>query len=91
MSQDQFLQSDETQDAVLRRLTVIGEAVKNIPKAFRTKYPKIAWKEIAGLRDKLIHEYFGVDLKLTFEIATEDLPELKKKISNIVEDIDFRP
>jgi len=73
------------QDAVIRRLEIIGEAVKNIPFSFRKEYPKIPWKKISGLRDILIHEYFGVDMRLVWRITKKDMPEFKKRISDIIE------
>jgi len=84
ISKEDFLKSTETQDAVIRRLEIIGEATKNLPEKFTQKYPEIPWNELARLRDKLIHGYFGVDLNLTFEIVKKDLPQLKKQISKIV-------
>ena len=83
ISKKEFLESSKTQDAVIRRLEILGEAVKNIPQNFKTKYPQVPWRKIAGLRDVLIHEYFGVDLNLTFRIVKKDLPDLKKKILKI--------
>ena len=62
-----FLDSIQLQDAVIRRLEVIGEAVKSIPDEVKKRYPEIPWREIAGMRDVLIHEYFSVDLELTWE------------------------
>ena len=86
ISKEDFLKSTETQDAVIRRLEIIGEATKNLPKGFIQKYPEIPCGELARLRDKLIHGYFGVDLNLTFEIVNKDLPKLKKQISKIVKE-----
>ncbi len=79
-----FYQDSQLQDAILRRLEIMGEAVKNISQNFRIKYPEIPWKNIAGLRDVLTHEYFGVNLKRVWKIIKEDLPELKEKISKIL-------
>ena len=86
-SQEKFLESEIIQDAVIRRLMVIGEAVKNIPQSFKGKYPEVAWKKIAGTRDIIVHEYFGVDLMLTYRIIKKDIPELKEKISAILRQI----
>ena len=74
------------QKAIIRSLEVIGEAVKNIPLSFRHNYPKVEWNKIAGLRDKLIHHYFGVDLSTVWDVIKEDLPKLKKEILIIKEE-----
>ncbi|MBU0999117.1 DUF86 domain-containing protein [Patescibacteria group bacterium] len=87
ISRDKFFQTTQTQDAVVRRLEIIGEAVKNLPATFRNKYPDIPWKKIAGMRDVLIHEYFGVDLRLVWRIAKKDLPELKNNILKILKEL----
>ena len=76
-----FLQSLDLQDKIIRRLTIIGEAIRNIPEAIRSANADIPWKAIAGTRDKLIHEYFGVDLSLTWHVVKHDLPTLKKQIT----------
>ena len=70
-------------DAVIRNLEVIGEAAKNIPEEIRDKHPEIKWREIAGLRDRLIHKYFEVDLEIVWDIIRNKLPELKTKITAI--------
>lgn len=86
ISKDKFLKSEIIQDAVIRRIEIIGEAVKNIPYGFRDKYSDIEWKKIAGTRDNIVHGYFGIDLNLTFKIVKKDIPELKKKISKILKE-----
>jgi len=79
-----FLQDRKTQDAVVRNFEVIGEASKNISAGFKAKYPDILWKTIAGLRDKLIHFYFGIDYKIVWNITKKELPKLKKQINSIL-------
>ena len=83
---EKFLDNDEKQDAVLRRISIIGEAAKNLPDEFRWIHEGIPWRRIAGMRDKAIHEYFGVDLQLVWTVTQKNLPELKKAIRSILED-----
>ncbi|MGC8588251.1 MAG: DUF86 domain-containing protein [Hydrogenobaculum sp.] len=73
--------------AFIRSLEIIGEAAKNLSNEFREKYPEIPWKEIAGMRDMLIHEYFGVDYKIVWNTIRQDIPILQEKINKILEDI----
>jgi len=83
-SEDQFHKDRLLQDAVIRRLEVIGEAVKNLPGSFKAKYPEIPWRQMAGMRDILIHEYFDVDLFLTWQVVKKELPLVEKKLSEIL-------
>jgi len=83
ITKDEFMGSTQIQDAVLRRIEVIGEAVKNVPDEVKQKHPNIPWRRIAGMRDLLIHEYFGVDLDLTWKVTKEDIAALKREISKI--------
>jgi len=82
-----FLNVVELQDKVVRRLEIIGEAVRNLSKTLKTDYPDIPWKKIAGMRDVLIHEYFGIDLELTWRAIKSDIPKLKRKVLEIKEDL----
>lgn len=83
MNEEEFLKNVPTQDAVIRRLEIIGEAVKNIPQHVRDKHSDIPWKEIAGTRDIITHEYFGVNLERIWKTIKEDLPPLKEGIEKI--------
>ena len=83
MDFDSFSNDDKTIFAVVRGLEVIGEAVKNIPEDFRKNNQHIPWSEIAGMRDKLIHAYFGVDVSVVWMTVTSDLPDLKEKIETL--------
>ena len=84
LSYGDFIQGEIVYDAVLRNLEIIGEAVKNIPDSVRQKYPDIAWRRIAGMRDKLIHVYFGVNYHLIWSVIQNELPDLKEHIQKIL-------
>ena len=90
MSFNDFLNDSMIQDAVIRNLEIIGETIKNIPEEIKRKYPEIEWRKIGGLRDILIHAYFGVDLQIVWDIVEEELPELKENIIHILEDMKRR-
>ena len=72
-------------DAIIRELEIIGEAAKNVSQDFREKYKEIPWKDMAGMRDKLIHEYFGVDINIVWKVITKELPALKEKIEEVLQ------
>jgi uncharacterized protein with HEPN domain len=80
LSLEDFANSKDSRDACIRRLEIIGEAVKNISQETKNKYPKIEWKQIAGTRDRIIHAYFDVDLDIVWDILTKNLPVLKKEM-----------
>ena len=79
-----FKNSRIRQDAVFRNLEIVGEAVKNIDARFKIKHTQVDWRKIAGLRDKLIHEYFGVDVERVWQIIKKDIPKLKKEITKLL-------
>ena len=78
-----FKSDEKTSDAVIRNLAIIGEAAKNIPAETKRRHPKIAWRKITGLRDILVHEYFGVDSDILWDIVRNKIPDLRRKISRI--------
>lgn len=84
VSEEDFLGQTYLQDAVIRRLEIIGEAVKSLPTDFKESHSDIPWQRIAGMRDVLIHEYFGVDLNLTWRTVQQDLPSLKMRLEEIL-------
>ncbi len=79
-----FLKDIKTQDAVIRNLEVIGEAVKHLSSDVREAYPQVPWRAMAGLRDRLIHHYFGINLDVVWEIVTNELPLVKQQIRHIL-------
>lgn len=83
MTFEAFMKDERTKDAVVRNLEVIGEAVKNIPESIKERYRDLDWKAVTGMRDKLIHEYFGVSLTIVWETVKNDLPPFKKRLMEI--------
>lgn len=84
LSKATFLQDDKTFDAVVRNLEVIGEAAKHIPEAVRANYSGVEWRKIAGLRDILIHEYFGIDGEIVWDIVQHKLPALETEVKSML-------
>jgi len=85
MNFDDFKQDDKTVSAVIRKFEIIGEATKQIPEDMRLKSSEAPWKEMAGMRDRLIHSYFGVDYQLVWMTIKERIPKVKPYIKNILE------
>jgi uncharacterized protein with HEPN domain len=83
ITRSDFGNDPKTQDAVIRNLEILGEAVKNLPETFKDTYPFVPWKRIVGMRDKLIHHYFGVSLDIVWTTATEDIPEIRPVLLKI--------
>lgn len=88
MSLQEFIADRKTYFAVLRALTIIGEAAKKIPRSLRARYPDVPWAQMAGMRDKVTHEYFGVNLSRVYETVRQDLPPLIAAISSILAELD---
>jgi len=87
MSFDEFVKDDKTNSAVVRKLEIIGEATKSIPNSISEKYEEIPWKDMAKMRDKIIHFYFGVDYEIVWKVTKERLPEVKPLMGRILEDL----
>ena len=80
MDHDAFLADDLVIDAVARNLEIIGEATRQLPEDFRRNHAEVAWTQIAGLRNRIVHDYFGLDLEIIWEIIQHNLPELEKQV-----------
>lgn len=84
ISYETFRDNTQIHDAVVWNLEVLGEAAKPVPEKDRSRFPKIPWREMAGTRDRLIHDYFGVNLDIVWEIIQEDLPAVLEEINEIL-------
>ncbi len=84
VTEEQFHVSTEKQDLVVRRLEIIGEAAKNLPPEFRKKHPNIPWKDMAGMRDIIAHQYFGINFNTIWDTVQNLLPPLKIQIKDII-------
>lgn len=84
LGEEDFKHDELRQDGVIRQLSIIGEAVKQLSEDVREDHPSVPWKDIAGMRDKLIHDYFGVDLEAVWDTVTKDLKPLKKVVKRIL-------
>jgi uncharacterized protein with HEPN domain len=87
ISKEDFVNNKDIIDATIRRLEVIGEAVKNIPNSFRDKHPDVPWNRIAGFRDIIIHAYFRVNLDMTWDIIKINIPQLKRDVKRILKEL----
>ena len=85
VSAEAFARNDILKRACVRAIEVIGEATKRVPEAFRAKYPDVEWRKMAGMRDKLIHEYFGVDYSVVYDVARNKAAVLSREIERVID------
>lgn len=84
MDYNDFAGNHLVQDGVIRQIEIMGEATKKLSESIRNKYPDVPWKDVAGMRDKLIHHYFGVDIEAVWDTTKKDVPVLREKIESII-------
>ncbi len=83
LNHDAFVKDDKTTDSVVRNLQIIGEAANRLPQEFKTRHSDIEWPKVIGLRHRIVHDYFNVDVEIVWEIIQKDLPLFKSKLSPI--------
>ena len=88
LSLDEVREDDKTSSAVIRKFEIIGEATRHVPDNLKERYPDIPWKRMAGMRDRLIHAYFGVDYRLVWEAIKMDIPEIKPRLQEILAELE---
>lgn len=84
---EEFEQDKKTTYAVVRAFEIIGEAAKNIPEEIRRRYSGVNWKKMANMRNRIIHEYFGIDLSIVWETIRQDIPDLRRQFDPIISDL----
>ncbi len=88
MDYGEFIKDDKSSTAVVKKIEIIGEAIKNIPKDVRVKYKAIPWKDIVGMRNKITHNYFKIDYEIVWNVVKEKLPALKIQIEQLLKEMD---
>jgi uncharacterized protein with HEPN domain len=85
LTREQFLSNETLRRAFVRSLEIVGEAAKKVPDEFRAKHPTVEWRAMAGMRDRLIHDYFGVDYELVWDVVQNRIPALRKQVASMLE------
>ncbi len=86
MTLNEFKKDDKTSSAIIRKFEIIGEATRNLPENLKNNHTEIPWKGMSGMRDRLIHAYFGIDYELVWQTIKKDIPELKPRLTKILEE-----
>jgi uncharacterized protein with HEPN domain len=86
MGKDELAKDRRTSDAVVRNLEIVGEAVKKLPAQVKREHPEVEWKKIAGLRDILVHDYFGIDMDIVWDVVQNKLPVLAEQVQRIIDE-----
>ncbi|UCH82108.1 MAG: DUF86 domain-containing protein [Nitrospiraceae bacterium] len=87
LSMQEFFKDDKTYDAVMRNIQIIGEAIKHLPADVRKKYKNVDWKKAAGLRDIVVHEYFGINKDIIWDVITNKIPKLEAEVKKILKEV----
>ena len=85
LTRDEFVANETLRRAFVRSLEIVGEAAKKIPEEFRAQYPTVEWRAMSGMRDRLIHDYFGVDYELVWDVVQNRIPDLRRQIASMLE------
>jgi uncharacterized protein with HEPN domain len=83
MDHERFRQDEKTIDAVARNLEILGEATRQLPEEFIAQFPNVPWRQMAGLRNRIVHDYFGLDLEIIWQVVRHDLPQLRIQLENL--------
>ena len=85
LTRDDFLANETLRRAFVRSLEIIGEATKKVPEDFRAQHPLVEWRAMAGMRDRLIHDYFGADYELVWDVVRNRIPDLRRQVASMLE------